>query len=241
MKPIIAIANNKGGAGKTATALHLGWCMAGMGHPVTLVDGDGQANLTANLGIADHGLGLADLLAGGAVDYFHLAHWPADLRLITGDARLDDTAAEMTIHPLRLSRLATALAAQTYNGGTVLIDTPPNVGALVLAALVAATHVIIPAVPVAESIAGVRRTLQLLDEMRREMGRAPVVLGIVATHVQHETRLHQTGLDALDAFGLPILGCIPHRVGRDAESQLRAAYAPVATRLLGYPDQGGAQ
>ncbi|HRJ42161.1 MAG TPA: ParA family protein [Caldilineaceae bacterium] len=235
--PTIAIINNKGGAGKTATANHLGCCLAQAGHPVTLIDADGQANLTKNLGIdidTDETPRLPDLLAGTSRQpcLYAQADWPPLLRLIGSDNRLDESATEMTIHPLRISRLKTLISDFFAPGEIVIIDTPPNIGPLVYASLMAADYAIIPSVPAQESIAGVRRMFTLLTDIAMETGRSPRPLGIIATHVQETTIAHQTALDALDAFRAPLLGSVPHRVGQDAPAQLRAAYRPIAQRVL---------
>lgn len=239
--PVIAAINNKGGAGKSKTTEHLGFCLAGMGHCVTLFDGDGQANLSTNLGIdtkIDQDGRLSDMLEGRHPRPLRLDDWPKSLFLVASDERLDETASEMAIHPLRISRLSTALAEWDPDD-IVIIDTPPNIGALVYAAMLAADYVVIPATPMPESVAGAKRTLEKLDEVRRETGRAPKVLGIVATQVEAHTIAHQEGLEALEGLGVPLLGCVPHRVGRDAHTQLRAAYWPIAQRVLGAIGRGG--
>lgn len=199
-KPItIALINNKGGAGKSKSTEHLAWCMAEAGHQVTAIDSDGQANLTSNLGVQPDAQPLphtlSDVLSGACSAYdatLYRDPWPYGLGLIPSSNRLDDTADEMALHPLRISRLATVLDGVDWLD-VALVDTPPNVGPLVLSALLAADYVIFPATPMPESIAGIGRTLRQIADVRQETGKAPALLGIIATQVEAHTVAHQGG------------------------------------------------
>lgn len=237
MKTIV-IANNKGGVGKSETAKHLGRILAARRHETVLIDLDPQANLTDRLLGSERGArplpALPDALTDPGVNLVDVRRPLADnLWLLPADERLDDVDSAMVIDMFGIMRIDNMLRSAPALADLVLIDCPPNLGALTTAALIAADWVLIPTQPEPASIAGIERIERKLNEIYSATRRAPSIAGTVATFVQRETNLHKAGLGALMRGHMPpMLGCVPQRKGEGAETELAAAYEPVADQLI---------
>lgn len=246
--PVIVFANNKGGATKTESCKRIAIQLARMGYRPTLVDNDPQANLTRRCnGVSDH-RHIGNVLGGAvpatsrfcqAAQVVEIEDCTAYLVAAPADLALENIAIGLQQRNFgRLTALADAIEAdRPYITGPVLIDTQPNIAILTLNALVAADYVIIPAEPEADSIEGVRTISKVLDDIRRERGRAPEILGTIATRVDSRLNGHGEGLISLAAPNMPrLLGVVPARAGTDADARRNDAYAPIAkliAELLG--------
>lgn len=238
MATVIAVANNKGGTGKTKTTQYLATALHVRGlDRVVVMDLDGQANLTdAMLGTKPGSRPtpcMAEVLSQKAMlsDAIEWAIDPA-IWVWPSDGSLDDTADDLITVPLGVLRLKNALERERERFSVLLIDCPPNVGVLTYAALIAADYVIIPAVPQAWAINGVRRVCEKVEEVRATLGNGPKVLGTIATMVR-PTAEHVLGVKALEEPGMPrLLGMIPTRGGLTAPADLLAVYMPVAELVL---------
>lgn len=237
----ICIANNKGGVGKTTTAYWLGRCLAERGHSVTLIDLDPQANLTAATGNSCEA-GVVEVLRGVAsvlevlAYVFHLPTAPGNLAIVPSRADLVDLADDLTVKQLGVLRLRSALEryAADLDGSDeiVLIDCPPNVGALTYSALIAADYVLIPTQPAPWSLEGVGRIREKVDEVGEALGRKPAVLGAVATLVDGRVGDHKWQLEQMaTSREVPLLGTVPRREGIDSHKMLHAAYTEIAAVL----------
>lgn len=234
---VIAVANYKGGVGKTESVFRLGiqWVQRALS-PI-LIDLDPQANLTRRCGARPSGDAGA-VLGGAAAPTEELNTAAKRIRLgggmaylVASDIQLENVAVELLQR--NFNRL-TALANPIIESGAspILIDTPPNAGVLTLNALVAASHVVICADPEEDAIAGVRRIMEIVEQIREDRGKAPAILGVIATRVDRQLARHQEGLGALTMPGMPtLLGMIPKRAGIDAGVHLNDAYMPVAERI----------
>lgn len=235
---IIAICNNKGGPGKTKTTQHLACALAQLGvNRVAVMDLDGQANLTdAMLGVARGSrpaTSMADVLSQKAT-LGDAIQWAIDppVWVFPADDTLDDVADDLVTIPLGVLRLKTAIERERGRFDMLLIDCPPNVGALTYSALIAADYVLVPTAPAQWSINGVRRIQQKVAEVKSALGYGPALLGMVATQ-RRNTIEHDNGMAALNTPEMPrLLGEIPHRGGIDADSALAEAYLPVAQNVL---------
>jgi chromosome partitioning protein len=233
MRPVIAIANHKGGTGKTTTTftLHRQFMTYAWLHQIeapVAIDLDPQGNLTRMLNVhIDHTNGIADVLLRRTA--FDVA-MNANERLVGTDIKLEDAAAAMQTRTPNHLFLANAIRASERKG-IVLIDCPPAANILTINALVAATHVIVVLDPEHDAIDGMRRITFMVDWLRDELGQAPAVLGAIVTKVNANTLLHQRNLEAIGKEAT-ILGQIPYRRGRDAEQLIAEAYRPVALGIL---------
>lgn len=174
---ILAIANQKGGVGKTSTTVNLAATLVARGQTVLVVDADPQANATTILDAAP-GPGeptLADVLAAvasgaasagaAAAAIRHAGSSWSGVDVLPAARSLASREADLT--PGREHRLATALAGVTEHWGTVLVDCPPALGLLTLNALVAADKVLIVTEPRASSVDGVAEIAETIRNVRR--------------------------------------------------------------------------
>lgn len=246
---IVAFANYKGGVAKTESTYRTGIQFARTGKHARpglrpwLIDLDPQANLTRRCrGINGRGQKtISDVLGGAApvTATLQQAAQAIDLGgggayMVASDIMLENVAVGLLQRTFgRLTALADAISANAHFIGAspVLIDTPPNAGILTLNALVAATHLVICADPEEDAIAGVQRLTSIVEQIRKEKGTAPQMIGVIATRVDGEIIRHREGLAKLEALGLPVLGRVPKRAGVDADRHLDEAYAPIAEQI----------
>ena len=145
--PVVAVVNQKGGVGKTTTAINLAAAMAEVGHPTLLVDLDPQANSTSGLGLdpARARLTAYHLLSGeAALEQVAQTTGMPGLTLVPSHIDLAGAEIELASVPEREGLLRGALEPVPAGTEIVLIDCPPSLGLLTLNALVASTSMLIP-------------------------------------------------------------------------------------------------
>lgn len=191
---IIAVANQKGGVGKSTTASVLATEFAIRGHETLIIDADPQANATeVFLDPVNIETSLADVIIGGEG---RLAASIMEKRVTTEIEHLDIVPATLSLAnfdrepALSVTKLRTAIRELGDAYDFILIDTPPNLGLLLTAALTAATHVLIPVQAAPFALTGLRDLLQVIENAK-ELNEYLTVLGTVCT--MYDTRTSVSG------------------------------------------------
>lgn len=204
MARTIAIANQKGGVGKTTTAINLGAALAAHDFQVLLVDSDPQGNSTSGLGIQKDGrpttyqVLIADLdpnLAISPTNFPGLSVMSADSDLVAANLEL----AEL---PSRESRLRTQLQSIAHKYDYILIDCPPALGLLTINALVAADSVLIPIQCEFFALEGISQLMDTIQRLQGSLHPDLRVEGVLLTMYDDRTNLtRQVEADLRDFFG----------------------------------------
>jgi chromosome partitioning protein len=204
---IVAIANQKGGVGKTTTAVNLGSALAELGHRVLLVDLDPQANATSSFGLEGvEEISLYDPLLGEASITEKI--FPTrrdDLFIVPADLDLAGVEVEIARMPDHLTRLAETLKPLQSDGtfDFVLLDCPPSLGILMSNALAAADELLTPIQCEYFALEGLVKIVRLIEQVRDSGANKGLQLGgIVMTMFDGRTRLSaQVVADVREHFG----------------------------------------
>jgi chromosome partitioning protein len=244
MGKVYAVANQKGGVGKTTTAVNVAACIAEAGYSTLLVDVDPQANATVGLGLArGQTPGLYEVLAGacGAEDAIREGS-VAGLALLPAGPGLAGANVELPRIEGFERRLREVLEPIRERYEYVVLDCPPSLGPLTVSALAAADRVIVPVQTEYFALEGLAGLLETLELVRRELNPRLTVAGMLLTmhdgrtrlgrDVEREVREHFAELvfqtviprnvrvGEAPSYGLPVTHHDPHSAGAEAYFEL---------------------
>jgi chromosome partitioning protein len=244
MGTIYAIANQKGGVGKTTTAVNVAACIAAAGYETLMVDVDPQGNATVGLGVSrEEGIGLYDVLSGAveardAVKPSGVEH----LSILMSTPDLAGATMELPRVPGSETRLREVLEPLRHEYEFILLDCPPSLGPLTVNALVAAERVIVPVQTEYFALEGLAGLLDTLALIQRELNPRLTVAGMLLTmhdartklaqDVEREVRAHfpalvfdtviprNVRLGEAPSYGIPVIHHDPHCAGSEAYFEL---------------------
>jgi chromosome partitioning protein len=186
---VYAVANQKGGVGKTTTAVNVSACLAEAGERVLLIDLDPQANATSGLGMRANGVSTHDLLDGAPLRSLARPSAFPNLDVVMAKSDLAAAAVELSTRPGGERYLAETIAGDTDAYSFVFLDCPPSFGPLTVNALAAADRAIVPVQAEYYALEGLSQLLGTINHVQARLNPGLAVAGIILTMADARTRL----------------------------------------------------
>jgi chromosome partitioning protein len=245
----VAIANHKGGVGKTFTAVRLATELGRSGQRVLLLDADPQAHATLYLlggGAEELERDLSDIMDGAPLRDIMMAVSDEQVQLVPSSLRVAEMEFRLVADPGRRDqRLKRALEELADDVDLVLIDCPPSLSLLTVNALAAADGIVAPVQLTNFALDGLSRFLTWVDDFRREGMVRAELLGVLPTFYDRRQQADRDGLIVLHNTGFPLFEPVPRRTavervvaariaGQDLEDleELDRVYGVVAKAIL---------
>jgi chromosome partitioning protein len=191
---VFALVNQKGGVGKTTTAINLGTALAAIGRRVLLVDLDPQGNASTGLGIgpADRARGTYEVLLGDmAIEHAIMATSVPNLAIVPASVHLAGAEIELVTSHRREYRLADALKRLDSRFEHVLIDCPPSLNMLTINALAAADALLVPLQTEFYALEGLSYLVQTVERVKRAFNPRLELAGIILTMFDRRNSLSE--------------------------------------------------
>lgn len=200
---VITIANQKGGVGKTTSAINIGVYLAKNNKKVLLVDLDPQSNLTSGLGLKkeDKYLSTYDVIIGGKrIEKVFIPTNISDLYLVPSNISLAGAEIELVSHLSRENKLKNALDKVVDQYDFIIIDNPPSLGLLTLNALVASDEVFVPVQCEYYALEGISQLMKTIDMVKDTLNPKLSLSGVILTMYDQRTKISYSVAKEIQGF-----------------------------------------